>query len=61
MISSEWTLYRLSILYLPGLTRGSITTLFLYLAAEEAKEEKRTESKLSRQQAKEESRRRAAR
>lgn len=31
LISSECTLYLLSSLYLPGLTRGSIATLFLYL------------------------------
>lgn len=66
LISSEWTLYRLSILYLPGLARGSIATLFLYLEVVEAevevecvKEErgqqkKKTVTELSRHQTKEE-------
>lgn len=36
LISSEWTLYRLSSLYLPGLARASIATLFLYLVVVEA-------------------------
>lgn len=37
LISSECTLYLLSSLYLPGLARGSIVTLFLYLVVGDRK------------------------
>ena len=41
LISSECTLYLLSSLYLPGLARGSIATLFLYLVVGGRKHERR--------------------
>lgn len=44
LMSSECTLYLLSILYLPGLASGSSATLFLYLERQKKFEKNKTKS-----------------